>query len=334
LFSRIICISHACHYTATQDVRDYVDHNGVNDVDDDEDDKGENIVTKKVNSRSSLCHRLTTSQTAIPIDSSPTLCNHNVKKGISQRQSVCSTVEDTPSDGDELPITSGRAGDWEKKFVMLKQYKMRHGDFNVPYKGSQRCFAKWVGSLRSKKDKGLTEDQKEKLNSIGFDWLSQKEKEDQAWMTRYHSLVEYKKINGHTLVPQRDNALAIWVANQRKRAKQEKMREDRKRLLDDIGFQWEVHRIKKRSKSVETVYDVRWNTMFQKLEEYKNSQGNCNVPYNYDKDHSLGMWVSSQRKIYKKKTWTGSASGMNTARRKKLEKIGFNFFITGQTCKI
>ena len=52
----------------------------------------------------------------------------------------------------------------------------------------------------------------------------------------YERLVAYKMKHKDTNVPQRYPGLGRWVANQRFRKK--KMTEERKRLLDYIGFVW------------------------------------------------------------------------------------------------
>jgi Helicase associated domain len=44
---------------------------------------------------------------------------------------------------------------------------------------------------------------------------------------------------------------------------------------------------------------ARWENMFEKLKDYKQQHGNCLVPNRYEKDRSLGSWVSTQRRYYK-----------------------------------
>ena len=65
-------------------------------------------------------------------------------------------------------------------------------------------------------------------------------------------------------------------------------------------------------------FDERWNTMFERLKEYKQQHGDCLVPSRYSEDPKLGIWVQGQRRappsIDDKKT---------KERRDKLDSIGF-----------
>ncbi|VEU41944.1 unnamed protein product [Pseudo-nitzschia multistriata] len=61
------------------------------------------------------------------------------------------------------------------------------------------------------------------------------------WMNRYNELIEYKKEHGSTLVPQRykkNPKLGKWVTHQRSSC----LTEERKALLDEIGFVWDATR--------------------------------------------------------------------------------------------
>jgi hypothetical protein len=44
------------------------------------------------------------------------------------------------------------------------------------------------------------------------------------------------------------------------------------------------------------VFDTKWNNMFSQLVEYRNKNGHCNVPYNWNQNSKLAKWVSTQRK--------------------------------------
>jgi hypothetical protein len=57
-------------------------------------------------------------------------------------------------------------------------------------------------------------------------------------------LVEFKRINGHCRVPQKfeqDASLGLWVSTQRRNLNNDKLRLDRKELLDGIDFAWKSH---------------------------------------------------------------------------------------------
>lgn len=71
--------------------------------------------------------------------------------------------------------------------------------------------------------------------------------------------------------------------------------------LDDIGFVWS-----------------RWDEMFTRLECYKRSHGDCQVPISYPDDPKLGIWVSSQRRAF-------ACNKLREDRKQKLNSIGFTW---------
>lgn len=110
------------------------------------------------------------------------------------------------------------------------------------------------------------------------------------------------------------------MSNQRKIANQNKLRKDRKDILNKIGFVWSTIRGKNKNPKNYGKHDELWDQMYEKLTKYKEENGHCLVPYNY-KDSSFGMWVSTQRRNYHKKNW----SKLNERRKKLLEEVGFEF---------
>ena len=59
----------------------------------------------------------------------------------------------------------------------------------------------------------------------------------------FERLVEFKRVAGHCLVPQRyepDEKLALWVKIQRGQNKCNKIDAGRKQKLNSIGFVWSV----------------------------------------------------------------------------------------------
>jgi Helicase associated domain len=72
----------------------------------------------------------------------------------------------------------------------------------------------------------------------------------------------------------------------------------------------------------------RWESMFEKLKAYKEKHGHCLVPNRYEKDRSLGSWVSTQRRYFKlMKSSTNIRNSkkihLNQLRIAKLRDIGF-----------
>jgi hypothetical protein len=96
-------------------------------------------------------------------------------------------------------------------------------------------------------------------------------------------------------VPQgykQDKSLGMWVDTQRVVHTKNKMRQDRKELLDDIGFVWKADGIATTHVSGD---DKKWRNQYEKLVEFKHKNGHCLLPQKYKEDMSLGMWVNNQR---------------------------------------
>jgi hypothetical protein len=137
---------------------------------------------------------------------------------------------------------------------------------------------------------------------------------DEKWNMKYEMLVEYKRTNGHCMVPsryQQDKSLGIWVRDQRTlhKSNKKKIRPDRKRILDEIGFVWTVENAK-------STNDKLWYQQCEKLVEFKHEKGHCMVTQRYEQDKSLGHWVRNQRNIYKN-------NKLRLDRKELLDRIGF-----------
>jgi hypothetical protein len=80
---------------------------------------------------------------------------------------------------------------------------------------------------------------------------------------QFEKLVEFKREKGHCKVSQTkhkdDNSLAEWVTTQRSNHTNNKIRPDRKRILDEIEFVWKADRDN----------DRLWHQQYEKLVEYK-----------------------------------------------------------------
>jgi hypothetical protein len=119
----------------------------------------------------------------------------------------------------------------------------------VPQRYEQdKSLGDWVTTQRSNhKHNELRLDRKRILDEIGFAW---KDSKDEGWDQQYEKLVEFKHEKGHCMVPQRyeqNKPLGQWVNNQRDAHKNNKMRADRKELLDRIGFAWKAGALAARS---------------------------------------------------------------------------------------
>jgi nitrate reductase assembly molybdenum cofactor insertion protein NarJ len=137
-------------------------------------------------------------------------------------------------------------------------------------------------------------------------------KYDKLWHQQYEKLLEFKRKTGHCMVPgkyKEDMSLGIWVNKQRCNNTNNKIRLDRKRLLDEIGFAWKADANFKPD-------DKSWHQQYEKLLEFKRKTGHYMVPQKYEQDKSLGQWVHTQRKCYTK-------NKMRQDRKELLDQLNF-----------
>ena len=146
--------------------------------------------------------------------------------------------------------------------------------------------------------------------------------EGDQWTKNFRLLRTYRHENGHCNVSKSENGrLYSWIANQRTAFRMAKTGNGgRKPLsneqivkLDSIGFFW--------GKNYPT---PSWEEMFERLKNYKDRIGNCNVPLNPTNPTPLAKWVGFQRKEFKRYKYgrphiiTPDQIGM-------LKDIGFSF---------
>jgi hypothetical protein len=131
-------------------------------------------------------------------------------------------------------------------------------------------------------------------------------KHDKKWLQRFEELKAFQEGHGHSNVPQSQGSLGRWVNRQREAIKQDRVREDRKELLDEIGFAWSGARSSLKD-------DRKWRKQYDGLKAYKKENGQCNVPF---REGNLGVWVHNQRNMF-------NYNRMPKERLDLLEEIGF-----------
>jgi hypothetical protein len=200
---------------------------------------------------------------------------------------------------------------WNLKYEKLVEYKREKGHCVVPQSYEQdKTLGDWVSKQRMfHKNNTIRPDRKRILDEIGFAWTVENatSTNDKLWHQQCKKLVEFKRKKGHCRVPRKceqDSTLGNWVKTQRTSHIDKKLRLDRKRILDEIGFVW------KDSK------DEGWDQQHEKLVEFKREKGHCMVPSRYEQDKSLGQWVGKQRNLH-----TNNKLGLD--RKRILEEIGF-----------
>jgi hypothetical protein len=196
------------------------------------------------------------------------------------------------------------ADQWQMRFGELLQYKEKHGNTLVPSEyGENPSLGKWVNNQRTAyKDGNLSEERIQKLNDIGFVW----DPLEAQWQGLYYQLVQYKEEFGDTLVPhqyEKNPSLGLWVGRQRNEYKADNLSVERIQKLNVIGFVWDSP-------------EAQWQEFYFQLVQYQKEFGNALVPQRYEKNPPLGLWVTTQRMVYK-------AGSLLEERIQKLNAIGF-----------
>jgi nitrate reductase assembly molybdenum cofactor insertion protein NarJ len=87
------------------------------------------------------------------------------------------------------------------------------------------------------------------MDALGFVWnadnsfASRVSGDDKKWHQQYGKLVEFQRKNEQCMVAQKyeqHKSLGQWVHTQRKVYTKNKMRQDRKELLDQLNFFWKA----------------------------------------------------------------------------------------------
>lgn len=209
----------------------------------------------------------------------------------------------------------------------------------------------------------LTSDRRKRLSELGFVWpiyeaaklpepvvqiipiipaRITRNSYDDLWDAMFESLAAYKEKYGHCLVPKRykeDPKLGTWVDTQRVQYKKMKKKleaqdphgpeaadsgkpilqrftDERIRRLENLGFVWSIR--------------DDWQKHYEELKDYKNDNGNCNVPARYAKNRRLGIWVSAQRqqyKILKADSTQGRSAALTQQRIDLLNDLGFTWAV-------
>ena len=140
------------------------------------------------------------------------------------------------------------------------------------------------------------------------------------WTEKFEELCAFMNKNGHCQVPHgypANESLARWTKRQRYQYKLSRlegkpstMTEDRIAALNDLGFVWNSH---------EAIWEERWT----ELNDFKQVNGHCNVPSQFETNQKLATWVKCQRRQYKLFVAQQQPSNMTTERAMRLHRLGF-----------
>jgi Helicase associated domain len=260
---------------------------------------------------------------------------------------------------------------WRTKYNKLIIFKSKFGHTNVPYYNQahgaelskwSKELGRWVKTQRHLRNTNTLASWKESLlNKLHFEWRPEKKRQaqrDKIWFNNYSILVKFHKEEGHAspkIGVVGGEAFYIWMKTQRRALKENRMRDDRKQLLDKIGFVWDMRAEKNPSMRVGMGEEIENRLDNHRLElrrnAYSNLQGkertNCTLENdNGDDDNHMTCWEMGFRELvaYKEshgcfppsagaqsvlKSWITTQrrsereSRMPPSRRELLDSIGF-----------
>ena len=203
-----------------------------------------------------------------------------------------------------------REDSWNIFISKLKDFKRTHGHCNVPKSFKDKQLVYKVRNTRIRyKEKKLGKEIIARLNNLGFNWKIKTD--DDPWGTFIAKLEKFKEKNGHCNVPTyyNDKWLANKVIHVRQLHKAEKL--DQKKIEQLLAMDFSF-----------SIVNITWDDFMVRLNEFKEKQGHCNVPYTY-KDKLLSAKVMRVRQNY-------IIGRLENKKIRQLEKIGFELKATTQ----
>eukprot|EP00978_Attheya_sp_CCMP212_P018535 scaffold50814_cov41-Attheya_sp.AAC.6 len=228
---------------------------------------------------------------------------------------------------------------WDFMFSHLLKFIEENTHARVPcnYLAGEIRLGRWVTSQQKLHRKSkIRDDRRRRLKAVGFLWVRDERlvwtgtertlgKADESWNRMYQHLVDFKMENDHCMVSVRtfvteedddgvtsQQDLGTWVSRQRAANRDGSLKEDRKKLLEAIGFAWKINHF-------DAEFSLRqrqWDEMYEKLGAFKEEHGHCRITVDYEADPVLGKWVKNQR-IFEKK------GKLDESRFEKLDCLGF-----------
>ena len=205
---------------------------------------------------------------------------------------------------------------WENFYDELCHYYCEHGTIEIDthqVEPNGMHLGLWVYCQKALYRKGqLQESRRNLLEELGIKWDYC---HDQIFEKRIKQLLAYKEEHGDYNVPSKyktedGDRLGEWCISIRIQYREGSIPEDRLKVLNDIGYDWEN-------------YDVFWGEGISHATQYYNEYGNLDMRQNYicGDGYRLGAWLAVQRRIV-----AGLTTGrMNETRKARLDALGMKW---------
>ncbi len=225
---------------------------------------------------------------------------------------------------------------WYEKYKLVLMYYREHGDLNISEEYEIETGIKlksWLYSQkrayrsRTKPVKGglrpLTDEQVVLLEMLDIKW--EPVSLDDEWDRKYKLACKYYQEHHNLLIDryyttEDGTNLGTWIKNQRTLYKKRlenidcSLTDERIELLERIGMVWDL--------SID--HEKNWMINFLKAKKYYYKFGNLRIPMDYiDEDGTkLGLWISTQRKLYKVRNLDNEKKVLSFEKIELLESIG------------
>ena len=180
---------------------------------------------------------------------------------------------------------------WNNFFTLYKKYKEELSEVPQLFVTDDGIkLGSWVSEQRTLKRQGDLSDKRiQLLDEAGFTWSILEEK----WYQMYKELKDYKEMFNDCNPPKRyvkdgNINLGSWVLRQRYLKRKDNLSEERIRLLEDLGIDWEPN------------VDL-WPEQYQIMRAFAEDNKHCVVPKDFMVNgFNLYNWARTQREKIKK----------------------------------
>ena len=204
-----------------------------------------------------------------------------------------------------LKITEDYLSKWNNMFLKMELFHKENEHCTVPSSYKDRTLYGWYIKQKLLFKAGiLPKEHLKKLKTINFYFEdAHKLHWDRKWLDSYNQLLEfYKKTGDSNIKRYKDNThplfyISNWVALERGKYKNGKLKDWQIEKLENIGFIWEMTGVRSQNN------EDGWFDKLALLEQYKIEFGDCNISQTFKEEKYLGLgkWLNEQRTYYKKK---------------------------------
>lgn len=191
---------------------------------------------------------------------------------------------------------------WNEWYKLAKEYYLQHQNLLIPacYETRQGYkLGRWIERQRvlyHTNSRLLTSERKMKLKVIDMVWSIEKRYSWEFWINLCQKHKEqFQTINVNKNYRYEDISLGEWLFQQRKKARENTLEENRKQDLQRLGIVFGTR--KRRS----------WDEWYHVVESYYQKNGHLNISVHTldEKDNKIGVWLYIQKEKYRNKRKPG-----------------------------